>query len=925
MKKFINKLLPISVLSVLGIVVIYILSVYLSRYVFTPAEGTKQIVLDNGSEILSVNVDYRLSGKGGHVTIEELQNTNDGIVNAAGGIGSPVNITAKRRSVENATITFNYDKDKFQGENAYKLGIAYYNEEAGRMELLDSSLDAESGSISVETTHFSEYVVVDTDEWYDAWLASQLRIRDASDTNYFNISFVLDNSGSMEGEKNKLSREAAYDFITELYDNDTFSLITFNSTAQVVLPSQQYGESDKGSLKSITDSISAGGGTSIDNALECGINELSANTDTSKQRLLILLSDGQSSVDEDYFVEAEAKQIKIITIGFGNDADEKLLQKIASENGGKYYKASEKKVKEIFELIREEYLGVDLSIDSDGDKLPDKVETVGMRTQYGYMIRTDAYSADTDGDGMTDGEEMGTFVVDENVSDRDRARGLTAYAYFRMNSNPLIPDGNTKDNGDEGAYKDGEFSISFNTGFADTDISYDFYYSDDFFKQNSAEYNNKLSIASLGMAMSAFSTKESEKYWTDDNVYIASGKTVRREDNIIKAYSTLGFIDARFYNYDVTLNDSSDKVAYSFAHKTIRDGNDEFTLITVITRGGSYGAEWASNFNVGSGGLFHDGFNDASWEVYRSLWQYMDDLNHLGKLNDKVKFWFTGFSRGAAVANLTAGKLCMMNSISSSDVFAYLFATPQGINGKKYPDYKDVDTSGIFNIINPGDVVPAVALSEWGFARFGTDRHIGAADDDKDDQYTDTTVGDTTVDSMGIAKSNFNKITGGKGSPALVETVLNTKSVETAAGYLYNLAKTPADFESKYQDLIVDFLALSNMRLKDDPDSSLIDRYKLLYGDEEEVFLKKALGHIVIMSFTKYSEDAVVLCAMAEQRNVNISGAFLKLILSFIGDAVEIGDDALVGVDVFDLDVQAHNPEVYLAWLLYHDEYGGLQ
>lgn len=897
MGKVINKILSVFVFGVLLVAIVSVCVVYAHRYVFTAAEGNKQILFDGESDILSVDVDYQLSGIGGYVNIQNLKNTDNGIVNVAGGIGNPINITAKRRNVETATITFNYDKSEFDEDKANKLGIAYYNEETDRMELLESTVNTDKGNVSVNTTHFSEYVVVDTDEWYDAWLESQLRIRDAENAEYFNISFVIDNSGSMEGEKNELSRECTYNFITELYDKDMFSLISFNSSAEVLLSTQTYEQADKNNLRDIAESITAGGGTSINAALECGINELSNNNDSGKQRLLILLSDGQSSVDEKYFKEAEAKQVKIITIGFGNDADETLLQKIASENGGKYYKASEKTVKEIFELIREEYLGIDLSIDSDEDKLPDKVETIGMRTQYGYIIRTDAYSDDTDGDGKTDGEEMGTLVVDENVTEEDMEHGLTSYVYFKMNSNPLIPDGSISANGNKGVYKEGEFPITFRTETQNNDISYNFYYSDEFFKANSSEYNNQLAIASLGLELSAFSTCESDNYWVDNNVYISSGYKVRRENNIMNAYNTLGFADARFYNYDVSLNDSSDKVAYSFAHKTIKDGNNEFTLITIVTRGGGYGAEWASNFNVGSDGIFHEGFKTASWEIVESLMKYMSDLRITGSLDDNVKFWVTGFSRGAAVANLTAAVLDEMSSINSNNVFAYTFATPQGVNLEKYEKYSskyaETDYSGIFSIINPGDVVPTLALSQWGFGRFGTVKLISAKS-----KYGKS----PDADMFPEIKAKFEEITKNSDQSTKIESVANDSIA--ISNILYNLAKSSEEFSSKYAETIQEALSLMNMKFSNTEDKSLREKFIFAYGNKGASTLEKIESEPQMLPL---GDNYMVIKAIADMNGLNLDQEILNNIMNVI----------LIGIPAGVADVKdGHYPEVYLSWLL---------
>ena len=45
--------------------------------------------------------------------------------------------------------------------------------------------------------------------------------------------------------------------------------------------------------------------------------------------------------------------------------------------------------------------------DSDGDRISDRAETSGLRMQSGSSYITDPGNPDTDGDGLTDGEEAG--------------------------------------------------------------------------------------------------------------------------------------------------------------------------------------------------------------------------------------------------------------------------------------------------------------------------------------------------------------------------------------------------------------------------------------------------------------------------------------------------------------------------------------
>lgn len=81
-----------------------------------------------------------------------------------------------------------------------------------------------------------------------------------------------------------------------------------------------------------------------------------------------------------------------------------------------------------------------------------------------------------------------------------------------------------------------------------------------------------------------------------------------------------------------------------------------------------------------------------------------------------------GYSRGAAVANLLAGRINKdLPEIDRKNVFVYTFATPVALTAASYPDYQlDYDNnhnadgtlkttwaaSNIYNILSSGDLVP---------------------------------------------------------------------------------------------------------------------------------------------------------------------------------------------------------------------------
>lgn len=246
-----------------------------------------------------------------------------------------------------------------------------------------------------------------------------------------------------------------------------------------------------------------------------------------------------------------------------------------------------------------------------------------------------------------------------------------------------------------------------------------FYYSDLMFYNNAYRYQSELAKASLCLALSAFTSVENES-WNNNLVQYDH----RRAYNVEELYKNLGFTDDQYYYYDVALTDTSDKIAFSAAMKYITDGEGNTdTLVAVPLRGGGYGGEWGSNFNmtyIGAYGKNHVGFQRAADKVRLNLTPYLAQLKDAGKIKGNVKLWFTGYSRASATANILAHDVSALTSlggvpISRENIYAYTFATPAGAKGKT-----ESNDENIFNIISPVDMVPRVAPSAWGYVRYGT-------------------------------------------------------------------------------------------------------------------------------------------------------------------------------------------------------------
>ena len=249
----------------------------------------------------------------------------------------------------------------------------------------------------------------------------------------------------------------------------------------------------------------------------------------------------------------------------------------------------------------------------------------------------------------------------------------------------------------------------------------DVYFSQGYFEHPSTEYDPHLATASLAMVIAS-----STDFGPFDEAWFQS------QPKFIEEYfSVLGF-DGFTVNEDYRKPAAFDTIGLAAAKKQMGD----YTVVAVTPRSGGYYREWANNMHLGDGSksdMMHEGWYNAANKMLSFLDGYVSDQGVTGK----VKLWLTGFSRGGATANIAAAlldnKLNNGEKIFSSgattsrdDLYAYTFEAPQGanVNSKSIKAPKDSLYDNIFNIINPLDIVPKLAMKQYGFTRFGRDKYV---------------------------------------------------------------------------------------------------------------------------------------------------------------------------------------------------------
>lgn len=162
------------------------------------------------------------------------------------------------------------------------------------------------------------------------------------------ITFVLDTSGSMSGEKIQQARKALEYCVQKLNDGDHFNIIRFST--DVELFKETLVEANKTNIEAATEFINdldARGGTDINNALKAA---LEMPYDDKRPSIIAFLTDGKPTIgesDTDVIVtnieKGNKSKARVFVFGVGETVNTHMLDKISGNNGGlsKYVKPEE--------------------------------------------------------------------------------------------------------------------------------------------------------------------------------------------------------------------------------------------------------------------------------------------------------------------------------------------------------------------------------------------------------------------------------------------------------------------------------------------------------------------------------------------------------------------------------------------------------
>lgn len=152
------------------------------------------------------------------------------------------------------------------------------------------------------------------------------------------LSVVIDNSGSMSGDRIDAARQAAHHLVDQLHPEDRFSLLTFDSSVDVLLDGVTG--ADRPGLHRAVDRIMPAGGTNLYAGLSAGVSAVQGDGRIPR---VILLSDGITnegitSPDAIATLAADAfrRGASTSTIGLGLGFNEDLMFAVSRAGGGSF-------------------------------------------------------------------------------------------------------------------------------------------------------------------------------------------------------------------------------------------------------------------------------------------------------------------------------------------------------------------------------------------------------------------------------------------------------------------------------------------------------------------------------------------------------------------------------------------------------------
>jgi len=151
-----------------------------------------------------------------------------------------------------------------------------------------------------------------------------------------NLCLILDHSGSMKGRPLETVKQAAHRIVDSLSPDDRLSIVVFDHKAKVLVPNQSI--DNPAAIKVEINKLQPSGGTAIDEGMRLAIEELAKGRKDAVSQAFLLTDGENEHGDNDRCLKfaklAADYTITLNTLGFGDNWNQDILEKIADAGGG---------------------------------------------------------------------------------------------------------------------------------------------------------------------------------------------------------------------------------------------------------------------------------------------------------------------------------------------------------------------------------------------------------------------------------------------------------------------------------------------------------------------------------------------------------------------------------------------------------------
>jgi Ca-activated chloride channel family protein len=304
------------------------------------SENLGETMAERGPGYLGAGVMYESTivqhGNGDLVAIYPLEGTYMATHPAC------INQSADEESTEAAGIFRDYLLSETGQEQALAAGLRPVNPGVA----IGSPLDEAHGvDPSQPEIIFSEPEVDTVYAVQDLWQSARKPV---------NLVMLLDTSGSMRGSKIESMQKAAEEFIQNMGDEDSISLIEFYSQIDLLVDHAPLSSDRQQAIEAVRN-LEPGGDTSLFDAIGAGAQLIQSNASPDAVNAIVVLTDGMDTsssrfrFDDNLIATATAGDTTIFTIAYGDDADNELLSELAARGNGNFYLGDEASIATIYE------------------------------------------------------------------------------------------------------------------------------------------------------------------------------------------------------------------------------------------------------------------------------------------------------------------------------------------------------------------------------------------------------------------------------------------------------------------------------------------------------------------------------------------------------------------------------------------------